>query len=173
MAQDNLCSAFTSSDWIAISSVVIALCALGVSFWQGWVAREYSRLSSRPLLEIECNAFVNAGILIKNCGHGPAIVKSISVTSNNEEFQLCGRKDYQRFVNHILPESAQALINTSIPEKDSAIAASEERFLLRIQTVEGDNTIGKHLDTLFKAFLVVVKYESLYKETFTIRYEQY
>jgi hypothetical protein len=65
-----------ASDCIALSSVEIALCALGISVWQGYVAREHNELSILPLLHVDKEAREGNDIelVVINHGLGPAII---------------------------------------------------------------------------------------------------
>lgn len=36
-----------ASDYIAIGSAVVSVCALGATMWQGWIAYKHNRLSVR------------------------------------------------------------------------------------------------------------------------------
>ncbi|MEP0174781.1 MAG: hypothetical protein ABJD02_12425 [Paraglaciecola sp.] len=67
------------SDYIAICSVVIALSAMGVAIWQGYLARIHNQLSVQPKLQV--NTDIRNGLLytLENQGLGPAIVKSFFI----------------------------------------------------------------------------------------------
>jgi hypothetical protein len=69
--------------WTAVSTVVMALCALVTSVWQGYSFQQHNKLSLRPYLEFEANmdpaadgrtAFV---LLVNNNGLGPAEVTQV------------------------------------------------------------------------------------------------
>lgn len=86
-----------ASEWttpemiIAISSVVIALCALGTSFWQGYTTRQHNKLSVKPSLNLgyslsKHSSFI--GIEIKNTGIGPLIIKNATISKGGKSFKI-------------------------------------------------------------------------------------
>lgn len=66
--------------WIALASAGIAFCALGLSIWQGWLQRQYWRLTVQPRMTI--SFFYNndgAGYLFGGTGIGYATLKTFEV----------------------------------------------------------------------------------------------
>jgi len=61
--------------------------------WQsekGIVTRKYNRLSVKPQLNISFNMLEGkVRVIIKNCGVGPAVIKTIQVKFQNEFFDGC------------------------------------------------------------------------------------
>jgi len=74
-----------ADDWsviTGISSAVIALCALGLSIWQGCLARTHNRLSVRPHLTTWTHSDADKGFYVVeliNNGIGPAIIEEFTV----------------------------------------------------------------------------------------------
>ena len=70
----------------AFSAIVVALAALGVSLWQGYLQYRNNKTSVRPIL-VGFSDFVDAteqpGLLIENRGIGPAIIKSAEIYVRN------------------------------------------------------------------------------------------
>lgn len=159
-----------NSDYIAISSAVIALLAMGATIWQAWVTRKHNYLSVRPLLVwyIERkNSSDGAELicLLRNKGIGPAIVTDRYFTINGQRFKPTG----------IQTDEALQLVQTALgqkykydvkqwglPGKNSAILSQEEVSILHLSfsgmshetlslVMESMNYINFHLD-----------YESLY-----------
>jgi hypothetical protein len=65
-----------------IASAFIALCALGLSVWQGLVARKHARLSVRPHLSHFSHGDGGSGVYtieIVNNGIGPALIQKCTV----------------------------------------------------------------------------------------------
>ncbi|MEO9523585.1 hypothetical protein [Marinobacter alexandrii] len=73
------------SDWISIASVVIALSAMGVAIWQGYVSRKHNILSVRPRLQVHLDGRNGIVLTLQNHGLGPAIVKGFSIKYAGEE----------------------------------------------------------------------------------------
>lgn len=74
-----------TDDWsviTGISSAVIALCALGLSIWQGCLARTHNRLSVRPHLTTWTHSDAEKGfyaVELINNGIGPAVIEEFTV----------------------------------------------------------------------------------------------
>jgi hypothetical protein len=69
-----------TSDAIALSSAVVALCALGISLWQGYVSRRHSILSVQPHVELVITYTQSSmTVSLKNGGLGPAFIESVEL----------------------------------------------------------------------------------------------
>ena len=69
--------------WATISAIrartmIIAVCALGTSLWQGYTIQKHNRLMVQPILDEEINTELNGGwdSYVLNSGLGPAKVVS-------------------------------------------------------------------------------------------------
>ena len=63
-----------------IAGLLVALLALGLTLWQGWLTRTHNRRSVRPHLDwrthtARSDSGVSFRFLIRNTGIGPAIVR--------------------------------------------------------------------------------------------------
>jgi len=88
----------SSSDWIAISSALIALIALCYSFYQGYLQRRHNELSSKPMLELAVAN--NTTILsIRNEGYGPAIVTEFTALIHGEAVDLMTDSGLHQFLD--------------------------------------------------------------------------
>ena len=72
--------------WEARAAIVIAICAMLTSVWQGYEIRKHNRLSTKPIIiyEWEAKEGQKSGIYIQNNGLGPAILTDI-------EFSYAGK----------------------------------------------------------------------------------
>lgn len=64
----------------------IALSAVGVAVWQGWVMRKHARLSVKPWLEFRWadeNRPATGSLTLVNSGLGPAVVTKVRVAVND------------------------------------------------------------------------------------------
>lgn len=69
------------------ATVVIALCALGFSAWQGYLQRAHNHVSLEPRLNAYFKIDGRAdqwGVYIVNNGTGPAFVEALKVTVNGK-----------------------------------------------------------------------------------------
>jgi hypothetical protein len=128
----------TSSDWIALASATVAICALAISIWQGWLQRRHNILSVTPYLDVNVDGTRPSEVVIsvKNSGLGPAYLDSVVANVRNEQMPLNTRESYLRFVSAMSP-SGQAKIHYSVADTTSVIAAGAEIVLLRIALANG------------------------------------
>lgn len=92
----------SSTDWIALSSAVIALIAFGYSVYQGRLQRRHQILSAKPMLEFH----VSNGdtlLLIRNEGFGPASIVSFTAEKEGQVIDMTTGTGIKQFV-----ESAMA-----------------------------------------------------------------
>jgi hypothetical protein len=65
---------------VGITSTVIALVALAIAIWQGYVMRKHNKLSVRPLLRLDrVSIGKTQSISLINSGIGPAIINKFDV----------------------------------------------------------------------------------------------
>ncbi len=78
--------------WTAISTILMAICALGTSFWQGYTLKQHNKLSVRPMLQFEANFQPNSDnkisyeVLVNNNGLGPAEVIKAQFILNGQTY---------------------------------------------------------------------------------------
>lgn len=87
----------SSTDWIALCSVVIALIALGYSVYQGILQRRHQILSAKPMLEFH----VSNGdtlLLIRNEGFGPASIVSFIAEKDGQVIDMTTGSGIKQFV---------------------------------------------------------------------------
>ena len=97
----------TSSDIIAISSVVIALCALIFSILQARQSDKVTRLSLRPKLQITFvrnrSSFddITPGIYIENRGLGPAILDKCHLVVGDSTFDIAKYEELEEYISQL------------------------------------------------------------------------
>ena len=151
--------------WTAIGTVVMALCALGTSLWQGAVLQAHNRLSVRPVLEFVSNYEVTAEgkvfheILLQNNGLGPAQVTKFTahigtktLGSAHEIWQAAGLE---------MPIQCRGAGNALHFYKTDAV-----QMVIRVPHQEGCGLSQVDYDKL-KGLTLEIEYQSLYGETFT------
>ena len=84
----HLFASSTDLDPVAIASLVVALCAMVVTIWQGAIARKHNRLSVRPVLTLYRREAVDGVIYVRNNGSGPAIVTSYELYFKDRRLSL-------------------------------------------------------------------------------------
>ena len=88
----------------SISAIFIALCALGVSIWQGFETRKNYRLSVTPNICIMGNWIPHEtnGIIFENRGIGPAIIISLQIEFLNEKYDMLSNPN--KFIEDLGPQ---------------------------------------------------------------------
>jgi hypothetical protein len=88
---------------IAISSVVIAVCALGISIWQGYIARQHNKLSVVPILHVDLDTTEGKDIEIVsvNNGVGPAIITHFTVYCDDVAYDFPDTTKYREIVQKL------------------------------------------------------------------------
>jgi hypothetical protein len=88
----------SADNFIAICAGVVALCALGVSLWQGWTMRQHNKLSVKPFLSFRISVSKSKdemGVRIYNSGLGPAIIKQLIVYVDKKPYTIKGYEDWK------------------------------------------------------------------------------
>ena len=131
---------------IALSAVLISVCALVVSIYEVRIMRSEQRLSAFPYLSI--SKFYNGrgfGLRIKNSGTGLALIKSYKIHVGESYF-----KDWQEVVDHYAPEghSIDYGIMSTNGLQDEVITPNEEVVLFEVQWNEETRALSKSVDGL-------------------------
>lgn len=153
-----------SSDWIALSSAVVALSALVATIWQGLVTRRHSRLSVRPHIDISTLAshVAASSITLKNGGLGPALLDRIELHGEGNTYVLRGREDFEPV---LLPLSASIGVDEfayNWPDKHTVISPGESWLLLSVYSSGQNVQLAEVFLEHFGRFELVVHYRCLY-----------
>ena len=63
--------------WSTIATLIVAMCALGLTFWQGFITRQHNKLSVKPMLKFVMKRELGFYELkLMNCGVGPALIRT-------------------------------------------------------------------------------------------------
>lgn len=87
----------SNSDWIAMSSAVIAVCAFFATAWQAWLTRKHNRLTVTPRITSSTDTTINDNhieikLTVRNVGVGPALVEGRYFTIDGEKFSANGQE---------------------------------------------------------------------------------
>jgi len=153
-------------DPISLASAVVAGCALGVTFWQGYLIRQHNRLSVRPMLATmeRHDAKDNVGYVsfeLSNCGVGPAVIKNFILLYGDEEVSRNNRKTYDDFLRDKAQGLASVYTGSFVP--GAAFSVGEKHTLLSfVYDIEKQDVSFIH------RLNVIVDYQSIYQgEVFT------
>jgi hypothetical protein len=129
----------SNSDMIALAAATIALCSLGATIWQGWIARSHNRRSVKPILVwVRERVLEQHGTILrfsaKNFGIGPGIVKSQNFTVDGRKFYPSDGGDYVcDLVAKVLGSTPYVLRKHGLPGINSAIPPGEHWVIAEIE----------------------------------------
>lgn len=145
-----------------VSVVIIAVCAVVVSIWQGQIsqkglalAREHNRLTVKPYLDITRFTDSNDQTLevkIVNHGYGPAIINEFSLIYDNQTYD-----NWNQVLNAAQEGRNIRFLNNMAP--GSVMASGLDNVLVRLQTA------FEH-----KGITIRIGYESIYEEKDSIEF---
>jgi hypothetical protein len=148
--------------WVAMASAVIAICALGVTIWQGRQNYKHNKLSVRPFLgTFEYRDIINnnTGRLtfeLMNCGIGPAIIKNFVLFYDGKEVSRNNRKTYYAFLQNLLADFGRLEISMYSP--GAAMQIGEKLLLLSFDYDFKKQDIG-----FTNKLNLIVDYQSIYE----------
>lgn len=174
---DNKHKSFFRRNCIEITSVFIAMLALGLTIYQGIQARYHNRLTVMPLLRIEHSASKlnnDYSISIRNDGLGPARITGIEVNVGKDFFRFDGEIDYSVILNSLKNQHIADLDSADIQfisfEPNIYIDKGELFELLKLspmaskELIDGFVYASKKIDFCFC-------YSSIYGDTFYVSRE--
>jgi hypothetical protein len=157
---------------ISILAILIAGASLWVSIQQGGEIRQHNHLSVRPVLNFEAEfAEDNAvqRIYLKNFGPGPAIIKEFTIYIDGQPARNIGGDPWISILE-ILEEEIHYEYFWFFP--GDTIGANDKYSILSINEEEYKNLKNKQAwaRTISKV-MIVIKYASVYDESFIAKYE--
>lgn len=158
----------------AIASTVIALCALALSIWQGYLSRKHNRISVRPHLTMWNHKYHNDGLYaadIVNNGIGPAIIKCFSIKLDGKKIEGKETEPMVKLLQTLLKgfeyDSRQSFLSPGY-----AMAANETRQLVKIRFKGEKKPSPIFIEESFKKADIYIEYESMYGEKFWLSSEK-
>lgn len=148
------------SDWIGISSIVIAITALAVTLWQAHIARKHNRLSLAPNLIVHTDTGTNCcSFTLENNGLGPAVIKEFYLVVGDNEIPAANYDAQKKAMKMLKVPLHYSSYFVSIGEH---IAPGKRIELLDIET-------GQQGDVEF--FVKKLKQNLKYKVVYTSMYQ--
>jgi hypothetical protein len=148
---------------IAGAVCLIALAALVLAVWEANQQRRHNRLSVAPKLRINCVTDSNSrlfGLVLSNCGFGPALVKSFEVTIDGSPLPT------PRLHTLASVLSIEDLLSWAFPNEDDVVKPGEDLPLFGTYAKRGVD-LGR-MKVALKRIGIRVRYESLYGESHTV-----
>ncbi|MDB5802275.1 MAG: hypothetical protein JWL63_3214 [Rhodocyclales bacterium] len=151
-----------ASDYIAISSALIALITFGATIWQAHIAHHHNRLSVMPRLVTTCGLRHggSACLTVKNSGLGPALLMSCTITLLDKEYSLSGRSLLNALRPYCEPVCLQPHLTMLGP--DVVIPAGAEIALLRFENSATNPKQEEIACWLLDRMFIDLVYKSMY-----------
>lgn len=159
-----------NSEIIAICSGIVALCALAVSVWQGYLMRKHNQISSRPHIEIIFDRNDDIKINLKNGGFGPAIITKATAKLGGIEIILKNENDYLRLINSLASPPHNLEFSCYWLERNTVISAGDELNLLTIHGADNHQGIRRIMLRALDELEVIVEYRCLYERPYLALY---
>jgi hypothetical protein len=164
----------SSSDIIAICSVVIAVLAFIVTAWQAWLAYNHNRLSVLPLLVWHISrdrapegAFITYSV--KNLGLGPAVIKDRYFTKDGVRFEspVSSTDEVRAFLEFTLGNALNYQLRVfGLPGRGAAIPSQGEVVIAKIHFPHVRSEWLATFKELAGDINFHVRYESMYRQSF-------
>lgn len=158
-------------DWISITgicSVVIALCALGYTIWQGKQAQKHNKLSFRPHLTTWSHRDSSKGsyaVEIINNGLGPALIESFTIKIDNKVIAGTGLEPIEKALKILFPnhkyQSHHAYMGNGY-----SMAPKERCTVMSIQFIEPQSLTQEAIEHTLDRADLIIRYKSFYEEEF-------
>jgi hypothetical protein len=152
------------------SSTVIALCALGLTVWQAYIARRHNKLSVRPHLTTwihsdKTNHIYTVDLL--NNGVGPAFIKDFKLLVDGHAIVGEGYEPVEKALKVLFSKyqytSCHAFVGPGY-----GMAANESRQLMAVQFRGTNLPKPEEVDHAIKRARLLINYSSIYEETFVL-----
>ncbi|WP_088744110.1 hypothetical protein [Cobetia sp. QF-1] len=155
-------------------SIFIAVCAFGLSLWQGYQQRVQNHISVEPRI----NAYFKHdskidkhGIYIFNNGLGPAFIKSFEVT-------LAGKKLKKSVYGELYSAAIKLNLDPTCfaygsPRKGDSLALNKEETLMEVSKNASKScadSIERFNKIRSKPLNFTIKFESIYGDRFVYKY---
>lgn len=160
-----------ANDWsviTGISGAVIALCALGLSIWQGCLARRHNRLSFRPHLTTWTCSDAEKGfymVELINHGIGPAVIEDFSVKVDGRLVPGNGSERLEKALKIVLPnlsyQSQQSYLGVGY-----VMAPKERCTVFAVQFIGQSLPSKEFVEHAINRGDLEISYKSFYHELF-------
>ena len=137
--------------------IFIAISALFISIWQGYIAQKHNRLTVRPYFNITAgtnsiNGQQHFSVLLANQGYGPAIIKKFEITVDGKV-----QDNWNEALRALDIESS--LRGAANFQPQDVFGPGREQSLLTVLDYKISNRIN-----------LKITYQSIYEEEFEIEF---
>jgi hypothetical protein len=149
--------------WEFSSSVIIAICALGLTIYQAFSINNNNNISHRPFIKTIMNHSPNnPSYVIKNSGNGIAIIKNQRFYVNGENVEF---KVFTSELDRIMKDSMEDKNSGIIGRLDigDCISPGEDWILYEYKT---KNLSQEAVIELYEKIGIEIEYKSIYEEIY-------
>ena len=161
-----------TSDFIALASTVVALSALGVSIWQGYVMREHNKLSVMPLLYVDKDTREGSDIelTVLNQGVGPAIITSFALYCDENQYLFPTTKQYAEILVSLGLDPKQQVFTADIPIEGNVIKDGSSFSVIKFIGSGQNAELHKQITSVLPRLSLEIVYQSVYQESKMFKY---
>ncbi|MCA8834596.1 MAG: hypothetical protein K8953_05865 [Proteobacteria bacterium] len=158
----------------AIATAFIAVCALGVTVWQGWQNYKHNKLSVKPLLRFEeshqeavepihkkTKGFFHYKFMISNYGVGPAVIKKFVLFSDGDKNRYDDFEKYNNFLNGMMVDFPYSNTNYL---SDSGVVISGKKEMLWEFVYDFNNPAHHQKFEEMRKLCMYIAYQSIYED---------
>ena len=158
------------SDYIAISSALIAGLALAVTFWQLSVARKHNMLSVKPHLNINLSLYPAEPVTftLVNVGVGPAFVDKCSILLDGREYDPFDPDGIHKLISHIGLDPEKIAWKGTALSKGASILPGNAHCILEFTQSVNDQDVHEKLRQVAPRIDLDVTYKCVYGNDFDV-----
>ena len=158
---------------LSLTALVVSVCALGLSIWEGFETRKNYRLSVIPFIEIDgrfASDLDKVGIILINRGIGPAIIVDIEIIYKDQKYNYLSEplKFISEFSNNLLQFDIDDF-GYNFLGPSTYISVDQELPIIFLNKSE-----YHHVSKFRKSFYetsITVRYKSVYGDSFSKHFE--
>jgi len=158
-----------SWDWKVISPIIIAVCALVLTVWQGMIVRRHNRLSVTPYLNTWRHFNEQIGHFsyeICNNGIGPAIIQSLSIHVDGQPIEGEGPEIIEKALKIFFPKHSYTSTQSFV-EHDYLISPKEKIALIDVRFLKPSPSQEEVKNAIERTRLIIA-YKSIYRKKFLL-----
>lgn len=150
-----------TSDYIALFALIVSVCAVTLTFYEGYQSRAHQRLSVKPKLNIDVHTYGEKGefaIEVENKGLGPAFVTKFNVFIDDERINSTPHKLWKDCLKLLgIPDFQYEMY---IPTTRSMLSPGSSHFLWRLYI----DPKKINVEEMMARIKITIDYESIYRE---------
>jgi hypothetical protein len=157
-------STFQASDYIAISSALIALLIFGLTVWQGLQVRKHNRLSVKPFLDFTWVNNYEKGLKwqLINLSIGPSFLNKIKFFVDDKEFHITEKNDYKALFETLDLNEQLGQVSVHHIQSGSAMSIGQTLDLLEFCDSSVLKSDYEEIASKLRRFSVQVEYKCIY-----------